>query len=44
MTVPSEPATDEEGSTLAKNPLKEPQTNFGMGEITTAPPTTAAAS
>lgn len=43
VTVPTEPATDEEGSTLANNPLKEPQTNFGMGEITTAPPTTAAA-
>lgn len=40
--VPTEPATDEEGSTIAEDFLKEPETNKGMGEITTAPPTTAA--
>jgi Flp pilus assembly protein CpaB len=40
-TVPStEPATDEEGSTVKEESLKEPHTNYGMGEITTAPPTT----
>ena len=44
-TVPStEPATDEEGSTVKEESLKEPHTNYGMGEITTAPPTTEAAS
>ena len=37
-TITTVPVTEEDGS------VKEPQTNYGMGEITTAPPTTEAAS
>ncbi len=43
VTVPTEPVTDEEGNVIPEDSLKEPQTNVGMGEITTAPPTTTAA-
>lgn len=43
VTVPTEPETDAAGNVVGENPLKEPKTNFGMGEITTAPPTTAPA-
>ena len=44
-TVPTtEPATDENGNVLTGDTLKEPQTNYGMGEITTAPPSTEAES
>ena len=43
-TVPTEPVTDEAGNVIPEGSLKEPQTNYGMGEITTAPPTTEAAS
>ena len=43
-TVTTEPVTDEEGNIVTESSLKEPQTNYGMGEITTAPPTTEAAS
>ena len=41
-TVPTEPVTDAEGNVIKGGSLKEPETNLGMGEITTAPPTTAA--
>ena len=43
-TVTTEPVTDEQGNVIATDSLTEPQTNYGMGEITTAPPTTEAAS
>lgn len=43
-TVPTVPATDADGNVIPADSLKEPQTNYGMGEITTAPPTTEAAS
>ena len=43
-TVTTEPVTDEEGNVVNESSLKEPQTNYGMGEITTAPPSTEAAS
>ena len=43
-TVTTEPMTDAEGEPVTEHSLKEPHTNYGMGEITTAPPTTAEAS
>ncbi len=43
-TLPAEPVTDADGNVVKEDSLKEPQTNYGMGEITTAPPTTEAAS
>ncbi len=42
-TVTTEPATDEAGNVVKEGDLNEPQTNYGMGEITTAPPTTTEA-
>lgn len=44
VTTTTEPVTDEEGNVIPEDSLKEPQTNVGMGEITTAAPTTEAAS
>lgn len=43
-TITTEPATDEDGNVISEDLHKEPETNFGMGEITTAPPTTVAES
>ena len=40
--VMTEPVTDEAGNVIPDGSLIEPETNKGMGEITTAPPTTAA--
>ncbi|MBQ6268133.1 MAG: Flp pilus assembly protein CpaB [Clostridia bacterium] len=41
-TVVTEPATDADGNIIKG--IQEPETNVGMGELTTEPPTTAAAS
>lgn len=43
-TVPDETVTDAQGNPVEEDVPAEPHTNYGMGEITTAPPTTAAAS